>query len=104
MTAKASKDKKKFGVFFTEKNNTPKTFKLIASKVDPYFTFTSVSSVNKKMVEKFGIKEFPALVILHDPRNINTAYSYEGEIKKSEIVKFLLENKDPVESKFSELT
>lgn len=39
-----------------------------------------------------------------DPTNINTAVSYEGEINKANIIDFLLKNKDPVESKFEELT
>lgn len=89
---------------FTDKNTVPKTFKIIANKFEPYFVFTTVNSVNQKMLEKFGVKEFPQLIILPDPLNVNSGINFEGEFKKPLIISWLMEHKNPPESKFEEYT
>mmetsp|Transcript_2938 Transcript_2938/g.430 ORF Transcript_2938/g.430 Transcript_2938/m.430 type:complete len:94 (+) Transcript_2938:219-500(+) len=80
---KARKERKKLAVFFTDKTNLPKSLKILISKFGDFYRFATVNSGNKKMVEKFGVKKFPAVIVLNYPDNINSGVEYEGEYKKT---------------------
>lgn len=67
--------------------------------------FGTVGSVNKKMIEKFGITKFPSMMVLVDPTNVNSAEVYEGtEFKKEPMIEFLDKFKAPIEAKWEEFS
>jgi hypothetical protein len=89
---------------FTEKHNTPKSLKIISNKFDHYFKLVTVGSVNKDMLTKFGVKDYPKVIVVPDPMNVNSGEVYEGDFNKKDIIKFLKKHRKPLESKWEELT
>lgn len=72
---------------------------------EPHMVFLTVSSVNTKMIEKFGVKEYPSVAILEDPTNVSSTAFYPGEkFNKNEVIEFLKSYRRPMSSEFSEFT
>lgn len=67
---KAKAEDKKIAILFTENNTTPKVWTIIGQYFEPWFIFGTSNKKNTKMVEKFGVKTFPTIVIIDDPNNV----------------------------------
>lgn len=89
-------------ILFTEKGATSTMLKAIAIDFLGSIKVAQIRSKEAKSVEKFGIEKFPTIILI--PAGEGAAAStYDGEIKKEAIVKFLSSvhppNPDPAPAK-----
>jgi protein disulfide-isomerase A6 len=80
-------------ILFTEKGTTTALMKSIAIDFLDVITVAQVRDKEAKAVETFGIEKFPTLVLL--PGGDKEAVTYDGELKKPAIVKFLSQAGEP---------
>ena len=91
-------------ILFTEKGTTSALLRGIAIDYLGVISVGQLRVKDKSLAEKFGVKDFPALVVLPDKEQNPVFYS--GEMKKAEMVEFLKTwgepNPDPAPSKKGE--
>lgn len=80
-------------LLFTEKGTTTALIKSIAIDFLDVIAVGQVRNKETKAVETFGIEKFPTLVLL--PGGDKEAITYDGELKKPAIVKFLSQAGEP---------
>lgn len=84
-------------VLFTEKGTTSALLKAVAIEFLGSIKVGQIRNKESKAVEKFGVKEFPTLVLV--PGGDKEPIIYDGELKKQAIVEFLSQvaapNPDP---------
>ncbi|ROV99734.1 hypothetical protein VSDG_03134 [Cytospora chrysosperma] len=97
----ATKNDSAKAILFTEKGTTSAMLKSIAIDFLDVITVGQVRNTQKKVVDMFGIEEFPALVLL--PGGDKDGIVYNGELKKDAMVQFLSQvgspNPDPAPKK-----
>ncbi|KAG2028006.1 hypothetical protein GB937_000454 [Aspergillus fischeri] len=74
-------------VLFTEKGTTSALLKAVAIEFLGSIKVGQIRNKESNAVEKFGVKEFPTLVLV--PGGDKEPIIYDGELKKQAIVKFL---------------
>lgn len=96
----ASGDSKPKALLFTKKGTTGALLKSIAIDFLDVLTVGQVRDKEAKTVGKFGVESFPALVLV--PGGDAKPITYDGELKKDAMVKFLSQagapNPDPAPS------
>ncbi|ELR04373.1 hypothetical protein VC83_06578 [Pseudogymnoascus destructans] len=89
-------------ILFTEKGSTSSLLKAIAIDFLGGIKVSQIRSKEPRAVEMFGIEKFPTIVLL-PAGNGASATTYDGELKKDDIVKFLSSvhppNPDPAPAK-----
>ncbi|KAK4149926.1 hypothetical protein C8A00DRAFT_18465 [Chaetomidium leptoderma] len=80
-------------ILFTEKGTTSALLKSIAIDFADVITIGQARNKEAKAVETFGIEKFPTLVLL--PGGDAPAVTYDGELKKDAMVKFLSQAGQP---------
>ncbi|KAI0509086.1 thioredoxin-domain-containing protein [Xylaria bambusicola] len=84
-------------LLFTEKGTTSALLRSLAIDFLDVISFAQVRNKESKTTEMFGIKSYPALVLL--PGGDKDGLLYEGEMKKPDMLKFLSQaggpNPDP---------
>ncbi|KAH2460364.1 hypothetical protein KXW63_000678 [Aspergillus fumigatus] len=84
-------------VLFTEKGTTSALLKAVAIEFLGSIKVGQIRNKESKAVEKFGVKDFPTLVLV--PGGDKEPIIYDGELKKQAIVEFLSQvaapNPDP---------
>ncbi|GFF29899.1 putative protein disulfide-isomerase DDB_G0275025 [Aspergillus udagawae] len=85
-------------ILFTEKGTTSALLKAVAIEFLGSIKVGQIRNKESDAVEKFGVKEFPTLVLV--PGGDKEPIIYDGELKKQAIVEFLSQvaapNPDPV--------
>ncbi|KAG5993761.1 hypothetical protein E4U52_001678 [Claviceps spartinae] len=88
-------------ILFTEKGTTSALLRSLAIDFLDVITVGQVRDKEVKAVEKFGIKQYPALVLI--PAGDKEPITYDGELKKKSVVEFLQQvgqpNPDPAPAK-----
>lgn len=88
-------------ILFTDKGRTSALLKAVAIDFKGSITVAQIRNTEKESVEKFGVTEFPTLVLL--PGGDAESIVYDGEFKKDAIVSFLSQittpNPDPAPTK-----
>ena len=79
-------DKGPRGLVFSEKALVPPVVKALAIDFKEGIQFGFARSGDKKTVERFGVKTFPAVLLL--PAGDGEPIKFEGEMKKADLVKF----------------
>jgi protein disulfide-isomerase A6 len=74
-------------ILFTEKGTTSALLKAVAIEFLGSIKVGQIRNKESSAVEKFGVKEFPSLVLV--PGGDKEPIIYDGELKKQAIVKFL---------------
>ncbi|KAK2765369.1 hypothetical protein FQN54_008215 [Arachnomyces sp. PD_36] len=74
-------------ILFTEKGTTSALIRALAVDFLDAINFAQIRNKESSSVEKYGIEEFPTLVLL--PGGDKDAITYTGELKKKPIVEFL---------------
>ena len=89
-------------ILFTDKGTTSSLLKAIAIDFLGGIKVAQIRSKEARAVEMFGVEKFPTIVLL-PAGNGAAATTYDGELKKDDIVKFLssvhLPNPDPAPAK-----
>ncbi|KAK1483973.1 hypothetical protein CTAM01_13198 [Colletotrichum tamarilloi] len=80
-------------ILFTEKGTTSALLRSVAIDFLDAVTIGQVRSKEAKAVEKFGVKSFPALVLL--PGGDKEPIVYDGELKKDGLVSFISQVASP---------
>ncbi|KAJ3949825.1 uncharacterized protein N0V96_000957 [Colletotrichum fioriniae] len=80
-------------ILFTEKGTTSALLRSVAIDFLDAVTVGQVRSKEAKAVEKFGVKSFPALVLL--PGGDKEPIVYDGELKKDGLVSFISQVASP---------
>ncbi|KAI9372782.1 putative disulfide isomerase [Aspergillus egyptiacus] len=80
-------------ILFTEKGTTSALIRALAIDFLGSIKVAQIRNKESNTVEKFGITEFPTLVLL--PRNGEEHIIYDGELKKGPIVEFLSQVASP---------
>jgi len=73
---------------FTERKSTAPIFKALSKQYKEKLVFGEVRKSDTEMINKFGITEFPKIVILTNPFTYETEV-FKEEIKIDRITKFL---------------
>ncbi|KAG5938610.1 hypothetical protein E4U59_003679 [Claviceps monticola] len=88
-------------ILFTEKGTTSALLRSLAIDFLDVITVGQVRDKEVKTVEKFGIQQYPALVLI--PAGDKEPITYDGELKKKSVVDFLQQvgqpNPDPAPAK-----
>lgn len=74
-------------ILFSEKGLVSATLKTLAVDFAGLISVAQIRNKEAAAVEKYGIKEFPTLILL--PAGSETPITYDGEMKKESMVKFL---------------
>ncbi|KFY43661.1 hypothetical protein V494_01866 [Pseudogymnoascus sp. VKM F-4513 (FW-928)] len=89
-------------ILFTEKGSTSSLLKAIAIDFLGGIKVAQIRNKEARAVEMFGVEKFPTIVLL-PAGNGAAATTYDGELKKDDIVKFLSSvhppNQDPAPAK-----
>merc|ERR1712137_560252 len=67
-------------LLFTEKKTTPAVYKALSKKYLGKAIFGEVRKSDTELCEKFGVTEFPKIIVLTDPENFS-GDEYSGELK-----------------------
>ncbi|KAG5934060.1 hypothetical protein E4U53_000771 [Claviceps sorghi] len=96
----SDKDKPK-AILFTEKGTTSALLRSLAIDFLDVVSIGQIRNKEAKAVEKFGIHKFPTFVLI--PAGDEEPITYEGELKKKDMVEFLKQvgqpNPDPAPAK-----
>ncbi|KAK2746753.1 hypothetical protein FQN55_005480 [Onygenales sp. PD_40] len=80
-------------ILFTEKGTTSALLRALAIDYLGSINFAQIRNKEASTVEKFGVDKFPTLVLL--PGGDNEAITYDGEMKKQSMSKFLSQAAEP---------
>lgn len=75
-------------LLFTERKSTPPIYKALSKQYKDKLLFGEVRKSDTEMLKRFGITEFPKIVVITDPYSFENEV-YTGEIKYDRITKFL---------------
>ena len=68
-------------IFFTDKKETPATFKALSKKFLQRVDFGEVKESEEELIELFGIYTIPVIIALTDPENFK-GERYDGEVSR----------------------
>lgn len=80
-------------ILFTEKGTTSALIRSVAIDYLGLIEVAQIRNKEKKAVEKFGIKKFPALVLV--PGEGKDAITFDGELNKKAVIDFLRQAGEP---------
>ncbi|KAL4916994.1 hypothetical protein BDW62DRAFT_91283 [Aspergillus aurantiobrunneus] len=86
-------EEKPKAILFTEKGTTSALIRALAIEFLGSINVAQIRNKESDAVEKFGITEFPSLVLL--PENGDEHIVYDGELKKGPMVEFLSQAASP---------
>ena len=75
-------------LLFTQKKSTPPLFKSLSKDFKGIIVMGEVRSSEIELCQKFGVAEFPKIIVLTDPQD-HKGPIYEGELKKDQLMKFI---------------
>ena len=68
-------------IYFTDKKETPATFKALSKKYLYRVDFGEVKESEEELIEQFGIYTIPVIMALTDPENFK-GEKYDGEVSR----------------------